>query len=73
MKKKKQNTTPYIYDLEFPGLRIWEGVFPLLTEADSPSDCDESGLGRWHGSQARHLGRVRAVRLHTQTRRVPFP
>ena len=42
---------------------------PLLTEADSPSDCDESGLGRWHGSQAKHLDRVRAVRLHTQTRR----
>lgn len=50
-------------------MRVWEGVFPLLTEADSPGDCDESGLGRWHGSQAKHLDGVRDVRLHTQTRR----
>lgn len=59
--------------------------FPPLSRADSHSDFDESGLGRWPRSKAEHPNSARADRLSTQTcggetcltwtslRHIPFP
>lgn len=55
---------PNISDSKFPGLLVWEGVFPLLT---SPSDSDESGLGRWPSSKSEHLDSARPVKFFTHT------
>lgn len=56
-----------ICDLEFLGLFICKGVFPLLIRADSHGDFDESELGKWPSSKSEHLDSARADRflIHT--------
>lgn len=56
-----------ICDLEFLGLLICEGVFPLLKRADSHSNFDESELGRWLRSKSEHLDGARADRSFSHT------
>lgn len=56
-----------ICDLEFWGLLIYEGVFPLLNRADGHSDFDESEPGRWPSSKSEHLDSARADRFFTHT------
>lgn len=56
-----------ICNLEFLGLLICEGVFPLLNRGDSHSNFDESELGRWLSSKSEHLDGARADRSFSRT------
>jgi hypothetical protein len=65
--RKKKKAGLSICALEFLGLLLYEGVFPLLNSTDSHSDSDESGLGRWPGSKSEHLDSARPDRCYTHT------
>lgn len=54
-------------DLEFLGLLVCEGVFPLLNRADSHSDFDESELGKWPSFKSEHLDSASEDRFFTHT------
>lgn len=57
-----------ICDVGLLGLLVSEDVFPPLSRADSHSDFDESGFGRWPRSASEHLDSARPDRFSTHTR-----